>query len=49
MKKWAQKNHRLFCCQTFNSKLSHFDKNLNLKLNLNHKPKENRYDFDDLW
>jgi hypothetical protein len=36
---------------SFNSKLSHFDKNLNLNLNLNHKwlsPGENRYGFD-LW
>jgi hypothetical protein len=37
---------------SFNSKLSHFDKNLNLNLNLNHKwlspTWRNRYGFD-LW
>jgi hypothetical protein len=36
MKKWVKKNHsRLFSCHLSNSKLSHFD--LNLNLNLNHK------------
>jgi hypothetical protein len=34
MKKWVKKNHS---CHLSNSKLSHFDKNLNFNLNLNHK------------
>jgi hypothetical protein len=37
MKKWVKKNHSRFFLLSFNSKLSHFDKNINLNVNLNHK------------
>jgi hypothetical protein len=33
----GQKNHSKLLLLSFNSKLSHFDKNLNFHLNINHK------------
>jgi hypothetical protein len=47
MKKWVKQNHRFFLF-SFNSKLSHFDKDLDLNLNLHHKWFSSiwRYDFD---
>jgi hypothetical protein len=37
MKKWVKSITVEFFLLSFNSKLSHFDKNINLNLNLNHK------------
>jgi hypothetical protein len=37
MKKWVKKNHSRLFLLSFNSKLSHFDKNINLNLSLDHK------------
>jgi hypothetical protein len=37
MKKWVKKIYVVTFLLSFNSKLSHFDKNLNLDLNLNQK------------
>jgi hypothetical protein len=37
MEKWVKKNHSRLFLLSFHSKLSHFDKNINLNLNFNHK------------